>query len=521
MSEFKESKSITQPTESHASENNDGQHSLINGPPEKFELGSMYSDEHSRIESEPVSHSAPRDVDWDGPDDVLNPMNWTPGKKWRTLGIISLMTFVTPLSSSMFAPAVTEVMKGFKSSSTILGEIVVSIYVLGFAIGPLIIAPMSELYGRKWIYLISCAAFVIFTMACALSSSMSMLIVFRFLAGCAGSTPVTLGGASIGDMFPKEKRGAAMAVWGMGPQLAPSVGPIIGGFLAEAEGWRWVFWLQAIIAGIIMFLGAIILRETYAPVILQRKTVALIRETGDSGLKSSLQDPTPTSQIFTRAIIRPIKMLLFSPIVLLLSMYTAIIFGYLYLFITTLPQVFQGQYGFSVGVSGLTYLGLGIGAILGLMVVGKTSDSMYRKLAARNKDIGVPEHRLPPLLVTIPLVSIAFFGYGWAVETRTHWSVPMIMTALFSMGMMPAFICTNMYFVDAFGRYSASALAASKLLQSVVGAFLPLAGRPLFDHLGLGWGNSVLGFIALTFLPVPWLFFRYGEKLRTRFDVAF
>jgi MFS family permease len=267
-----------------------------------------------------------------------------------------------------------------------------------------------------------------------------MLIVFRFLAGCAGSTPVTLGGASIGDMFPKEKRSAAMAFWGMAPQLAPAVGPIIGGFLGEAAGWRWIFWLQVITAGLVLVFGIIILRETYAPAILQHKTSTLIHETGDTTLRSVLHDPTPPSQIFIQATFRPLKLLASSPIVLLLSLYTAILFGYLYLFITTLPEVFQGQYDFSVGVSGLTYLGLGIGSILGLTVVGKTGDTMYKTLAAKNKGIEAPEYRLPPLMLTSPLVSTAFFSYGWSVQTKIHWIVPMIATAVFSLGMMPAFV---------------------------------------------------------------------------------
>lgn len=340
----------------------------------------------------------------------------------------------------MFAPVVPEVMKGFHSSSVILSEIVVSIYVLGFAVGPLFLSPISELFGRRWVYLISCAAFVIFTIACAASSSLGMLIVFRFLAGCAGSTPVTLGGASIGDIFAKENRGAAMALWGIGPQLAPAVGPIIGGFLGEAEGWRWIFWLQALAAGPILVFAIGILRETYAPVILQHKTNALILQTRNQDLVSSLRDPTTPSQIISHAIFRPLQLLILSPIVILFSLYTAVLFGYLYLFVTTLPEVFQGQYGFSVGQSGLAYLGLGLGSLLGLVVAGLTSDKMYKALAARNHDIGKPEYRLPPLMLTSPLVAIAFFGYGWSAETKTHWIVPIITTLLFSLGMMPAFV---------------------------------------------------------------------------------
>ncbi|RFU29502.1 hypothetical protein B7463_g6841, partial [Scytalidium lignicola] len=463
-------------------------------------------------------HIRPQGVSWSGEHDMLNPMNWPSGKKWRILAVVSLMTFITPLSSSMFAPGVPQVMREFNSSSVILSEIVVSIYVLGFAIGPLVVGPLSEIYGRKWVYLISCLVFLAFNIACAVSSNLDMLITFRFLAGCAGCTPTILGGATIGDMFSKEKRGAAMALWGMGPQLGPAIGPAIGGFLAEAKGWRWVFWLQAIISGAVLTLGVILLHETYAPAILEQKVKKLIHETGDLTLRSSLHDETPSLQLLSRAMLRPMKMLLLSPIVFLLSVYISVLFGYLYLFIATFPTVFQEQYGFSVGISGLTYLGLGIGSFLGLVITGRTSDVLYNKLTGKYGGIPAPEYRLPPLMLTSPLVSMAFFLYGWSAQAKAQWIVPIIGTAFFSMGMIPAFISINMYLVDTFGRYSASALAASKILQSVVGAFLPLAGRPLYDDLGLGWGNSVLGFIALTLIPVPCLFFKYGIVVKRRLD---
>lgn len=330
-------------------------------------------------------------------------------------------------------------MKEFNSSSVILSEIVVSIYVLGFAIGPLFVAPLSEQYGRKWVYLISCALFLIFTIACAVSSSLAMLIVFRFLAGCAGSTPVTIGGATIGDMFPKEKRGAAMALWGMGPQLGPAIGPAIGGFLAAAKGWRWVFWLISIISGFILVIGIVVLHETYAPVLFERRINALVKA-GDPSLDSSRPERNGTLRILSQSLTRPLAMLATSPIVFLLSWYTAMLFGELYLFITTFPTVFRDRYHFSTGTSGLAYLGLGVGAFLGLILAGNMSDMAYRKLTTRHNGVSAPEYRLPPLMFTSPLVAISFFAYGWSVEEHVQWVVPIISTAVFSMGMLSAFV---------------------------------------------------------------------------------
>lgn len=112
------------------------------------------------------------------------------------------------------------------------------IYILGFAVGPLIISPSSEIFGRLRVYMVCNVMFIIFTVACAVSRSISQLIVFRFFAGAFGVCPVTLGGASISDLIPQAKRGVAMSLFGMGPLLGPVIGPIAGAYLAAAEGWR-------------------------------------------------------------------------------------------------------------------------------------------------------------------------------------------------------------------------------------------------------------------------------------------
>lgn len=145
----------------------------------------------------------------------------------------------------MFAPGVPEVMTEFHSSSTTLAGFVVSVYVLGYAFGPLIIAPLSELYGRLVVYHVSNVLFVVLTVACAVATNLNMLIGFRFLQGTFGSTPLTIGGGTIADMIVQEKRGGVMAIWALGPLMGPVIGPVAGGYLSQGKGWRWVFWVIA------------------------------------------------------------------------------------------------------------------------------------------------------------------------------------------------------------------------------------------------------------------------------------
>lgn len=406
-------------------------------------------------------------------------------------------------------------MREFGETNNMIAAFVVSIYILGFAIGPLIIAPLSELYGRVWIYNVCNVFFIIFTVACGVSSNMNMLVGFRFLAGCAGSAPLTIGAGTVADLFPREQRAGAMAIWGMGPLLGPVIGPVAAGFLVEAKGWRWVFYVLAMLAGAFAFLLVCISRETYAPALLEKKAARLRKETGNPNLRSKLAIDIPAKEVFIRAIVRPMKMLFLSPIVLLMSTYVAVNYGVLYLLFTTMTFVFQGQYGFGSGMVGLSFLGAGVGMFVGMAALGIMSDKIIKKKMAEGTV--KPEHRLP-IVLTLPggvMLPIGIFLYGWTAYYKVHWIVPIIGTGFVGLGNLTGMMTIQTYLVDAFTVHAASAMAANTVLRSVFGAVFPLFGLDMYDALGLGWGNSLLGFVALALIPVPVLFRVYGERIRT------
>ena len=213
-------------------------------------------------------------------------------------------------------------------------------------------------------------------------------------------------------------------------------------------------------------------------------------------------------------------MLIFSPIVLLLSLYVAFVFGLIFLLFTTFPSVFEATYGFGPGTAGLSYLGLGLGMATGVVLLGKLSDRLMKKPA--DGGAASPEQRLRLMIGLSPIVPVGFFWYGWAAERHAHWIVPILGTFFIGLGAFSLVVPAQIYFVDAFGsRASASALAASMVCRNLFGTFLPLAADPLYDRLGLGWGNSLLGFIGIFFIPVPLLFYRYGGWLREKFPVDY
>ena len=246
-------------------------------------------------------------------------------------------------------------------------------------------------------------------------------------------------------------------------------------------------------------------------------------------LRSKLDVGLSPKDFFIRSIIRPAKMLIYSPIVLSTSLYIGVIYGYLYLLFTTFTLVFEETYHFSSGSVGLTFMGLGVGSLSGLVIFAWYSDRTLKKrtaeadviaAAAGQQSAGMkPEYRLPPLIPGSALIPMGLLIYGWTAKYHVHWIVPIMSTALIGIGNMAAFMCISTYLVDAFTVYAASALAANTVIRSVMGAVLPLAGQKMYLTLGLGWGNSLLAFVAIVLLPVTWVLVKWGEPLRKRFDL--
>ncbi|KAJ5642431.1 Major facilitator superfamily domaingeneral substrate transporter [Penicillium lividum] len=461
-------------------------------------------------------------VGWESQDDPNHPQNFAPSKKWSLLALISAFTLVSPLASSMFSPAVVYMGDEFHETNETILSLSVSIYLIGYTVGPLLLAPLSELYGRRVVLSVANWFFVAWQIGCALSKNIQTLIVCRLFAGIGGSACVTLGAGVVADMFPRETRGMATSIWSMGPLIGPVVGPIAGGFLGEQVSWQWIFWLLLIVGGALQLCIEVLNKETYAPVLIKWKTAKIAKELGRTDLVSAYEfgkDKLTDTEVLKRSLVRPALLLTKSPIVALLSLYMSLVYGLLYLFFTTISDVFTSTYGFSVGLSGLAYLGIGIGFFVGLFIMALTNDRMVTSLTAKNGGKFEPEMRLPTMIIFSCILPISFFWYGWTADKHVFWIVPIIGMFPFGVGMMGVFMPIQTYIIDCYPAYAASANAALTASRSLVGALLPLAGPKMFDSLGLGWGNSLLGFVALAFVPIPIIFTKYGKTIRERWTV--
>ncbi|KAK7462878.1 hypothetical protein VKT23_007457 [Stygiomarasmius scandens] len=465
-------------------------------------------------------------VDWDGPDDPQNPKNWSMKRKWAATLIVSCFTLVSPIASAMISPATGNVMEDFSVTNSTLGGMITSVFVLGFAIGPLFLGPLSEIYGRSRVIQWANIWFLIWNLVCGFSQNITQLIVFRFFAGIGGSAPITIGGAVVGDTFHPEQRGRAIATYSLGPMIGPALGPVVGAWIAELADWRWVFWSTSLFDVVVQVAGVLYLQETYAPVLLERKARRLAKSMATDPEKDGKHSPThfrtvfegedrSWKTIFSKALTRPFMLFAREPIIQLLGAYMSLIYGVFYLFITTMPGIFRNVYHESPGIGGLNYIALGSGMIFASFMNSRTMDKIYKYCKNRNGGVGEPEFRVPTIVPASIAFPVGMLMTGWGAQNHTHWIVVDIGIFLVGMGMILAFQCIQTYIVDVFTLYAASGIAAVGFTRSLCGFCFPLFADAMYSKLGYGKGNTIISAIAIALgCPAPWILWFYGKRIR-------
>ncbi|KAJ5049602.1 hypothetical protein NUH16_008121 [Penicillium rubens] len=450
-------------------------------------------------------------------DDPGNPMNWGQSRKWFIAAIATLSVFAVTFTSSAYSVSANEVFKDFDISTEVF-IVGLSLFVLGFAIGPAVWGP---LYVSMILWIITHIAMVAFLGGSAGSQNVATLLILRFFAGTFGGSPLVNSGGTIADLFPPAQRGLALTIYCVAPFLGPILGPIVGGFVSESVGWRWVQGVCVIFIGVVGILGIVFIPETYGPVLLQRRTHQLAKADGKiyvSVLEKNQGKKLP-SEVFKRALFRPWIFLFLEPIVLIASVYMAIIYGTVYMFMGAMPIVYNEDRGWSVGIGGLAFLGIAVGIIFGLVYAIWDNNVRYMKLfAAKSAN---PESRLPPAIVGGVALPIGMFAFAWTNYPSIHWSVSIILSAPFGFGCVLVILPIMNYLIDTYTIYAASVLAAAAIFRSVVGAVFPLFTTQMYHNLGIHWASSIPAFLTLLCMPFPLIMYRYGEAVRMKCKYSF
>jgi hypothetical protein len=353
------------------------------------------------------------------------------------------------------------------------------------------------------------------------SNNVATLLVLRFFAGTFGASPLVNSGGTIADLFPPAQRGLALTVYCVAPFLGPVLGPVMGGFISENVGWRWVQGVCTIFIGIIGILGVIFIPETYGPVLLQQRASRLYKEDGKvhiSVLEKSQGKKKP-SEVFQRALFRPWIFLFLEPIVLIASVYMAIIYGTVYMFMGAMPIVYNEDRGWSEGIGGLSFLGIAVGIVFGLIYAIWDNNTRYMKLVLAK--CTTAESRLPPAIVGGVTLPIGMLAFAWTNYPSIHWLVAIILSAPFGFGCVLVLLPIMNYLIDSYTIYAASVLAAAAIFRSVIGAVFPLFTTQMYHNLGIHWASSIPAFMTLVCMPFPLVMYRYGMQVRMKCKYSF
>ncbi|EKM57361.1 uncharacterized protein PHACADRAFT_208445 [Phanerochaete carnosa HHB-10118-sp] len=416
-------------------------------------------------------------------------------KKYFITFQICLLTLSVYIGSAIYSPGIDEIAAQF-GVSPVAATLGLTLFVVGYGIGPMFLSPLSELpqIGRTTVY----------------------ISILARCSRCASSPALATGGATLNDMWAPGHRAAVIGLWGVAGISGPVLGPLLGGFATQGEDWTWTIWILLWMSGVTLVFLTLFLPETSADALLYRRATRLRRITGDNRFKSEGEievEHMTVGDIAMMHLVRPFILMFVEPIVAFWNIYIALVYGILYIFIESFRVVFVEEHGFNLGENGLAFLGIFVGTVLTYVVFAPYTLRVLKPKFVDNTF--VPEMRLPIAIVGSVLLPISMFWFGWTSSASVHWIVPIIASAFFSAGTYMLFQAGLNYLANCYPRYVASVLAGNDFFRSMIGAAFPLFSTAFFHNLGVGPACSLLGGVAVMMLPIPWILYRYGARIRS------
>ncbi|KAF9048119.1 MFS polyamine transporter [Hymenopellis radicata] len=451
----------------------------------------------------------PNMISWDGPEDQGNPQNWSQRRKWMVTFICVVMSVNVSFASSAPTSATTDMMIAFGVNAE-TAYAIVTVFLLGYVVGPSFWGPGSELYGRRPVLVGTMTCYTLFHLGQALAQNIETLMICRFFTGFFAVAPLTICGGVIADVWPALGRGPAVSLFSASVFMGPVLGPIVGGFIASSDvTWRWIYWVMMMFAGTCTFITAVFLPETYAPVLLANRLNRMRKESpekvADMYAEHEQQDWTLRG------------MLMLEPILVLVTIYLSVVYGVLY---ARYSCHFRGKPRFTLWENGLVFIGVGVGTTIGAITTYLTS-LHYKDLVVKWKGFPPPEQRLFGAMIGAPSLVIGAFWLGWTGQyPDIHWIVPTIATVFIGASICLIFNSFLSYLVDTYLMYAASAFASNTIIRSLVASAFPLFTVQMYHNLGINWASTLVGLIGLVLAPMPFLFYKYGPRIRSNSKFA-
>ncbi|KAF2402802.1 putative MFS multidrug transporter [Trichodelitschia bisporula] len=490
-----------------------------------------------------------------------SPFSWSSVHKSCILVISCVGTFLAAFTSGAYSPSVQQMASEWHVS-TVAVLVGVTTFTTGFGLAPMVLAPFSEANGRYPVFLWSGLLFAFCQASCAYTKSLAGFLVARFFVGVSSSVFSTNVGGVLSDIYHAPDRNAPMAYFCAFALAGTGSGSVVGGFVGQALGWRWIFWLQVIFDGLLLLVMAAWFPETRGSVLLRRKAQALNRwyeeleKNGYPGLLST-QSPTDannststpvstpgTSSVVYRirwrapldgdsptlptldappekpnfvelmrvSLIRPFYLLFTEPVVFWFSAWISFSWAVLYLNLASIPIVFRSVYGFTPAQCGAVFSGIVIGAIISTPLF-----ILQERVAKRRGWLpDSPEARLYFVCPAALFMPVGIFIFAWTSRETVSWAVPAVAVGISTIGIYGIYLATFNYLADTYHCYASSAIAAQSCCRNLLGGVFPLVIQRMYGTMGYGGAGSLLGGIALLLSAVPWVLVVWGERIRAR-----
>lgn len=460
--------------------------------------------------------------------DTLNPHNWSNPKRWMSAILVSQIGFVVGLASSIDS-VVQQQAKATFNVSEVAESLATGLYLVGFGFGSFTSGPVSEAVGRNPVYIGTMALYMIFIMASALAPNLGAQLTFRLLAGYFAATPLTTAGGSISDLFHAVERTYAFPIFAYAAFAGPVLGPVIGGWIGQTgvlRSWRWTEWITLIWSGVVLSLVVLLLPETYAPVLLKWKAAHLREMTGDVRFRAEVElRETTLARRLLQAVYRPFLMFAQEPIIDLITLYLTVIYVLLFGFLSGYEFIYTETFGLNIGLTGTAFLGILIGftLVMGLVPIiyrRYTRDLALARAEAESGTAAVPslppEQRLLFAMLGAPLIPLSLFWMGWTnYQSLGPWS-DLVSSIFFGAGILTIFISSYQYLIDSFESFAASALVGATFVRYTVAGGAVVYSIPMYRGLGVHWTLTLLGCVSLLMTPIPYVFWRFGPRIRRR-----
>lgn len=489
-------------------------------PPDASQLEKGNTEEKSNSQGSPHTNNVadkqrdPNLVTWTE-NDPDNPFNWSYPRKAMLLSVVTSCAFCVTCTSSIISNAYQGIQDEFHISR-IVAILGLSLFVIGLGIGPMLLGPLSEFYGRRPVYIVSYTAFTLLGLPVSFANNLAVFLVFRFLTGFCGSAFLSVAGGSVSDIFAASDIFVPMSIYTNGPFLGPVFGPLLSGFINQNTDWRWTFWTINIWSAVMLAILILFGPETYAPALLTSRAKRLRKETGNQQLYAEHEHVIAEKSLVMTIVTsttRPFQLLVREVMLLLLCLWSALLLGILYLFFVAFPIVFE-RHGFNLQEIGLSFLGIGIGMIMAVLSMPLWARHYTNLVKNKGNGVAEPEFRLPVAMVGAVLLPIGMFWFAFTTYPSVHWIVPILGTVVFGIGISFIFTSVFTYTTHAYRPVAASAMAANSFCRSSWAASFPLFAKQMYDGMTPAGASAFLAGLNVLMIPVPFVFYKYGKKIR-------